>query len=319
MANFVLIIHYINIAVISFLSALANGIGGGLASKTALEAINIQPRAKGEIIKTCIIGLALIETAAIMALIIIVLMLTKTAAISNIYQVTAECGITCAIAIPALIVGIVSAFPIQQSCLSIARQPFFSQQIVNLMLITQIVIQSGVIFGFLIALLINLQMLNATAMHTALILVSAGIALGIGAIGPIIGIATFAKSACQSISVNRKAYPQLLSFVFISEAIIETPLILSFLIAMIIVFINPANQTNFSVAIKAMSAALCIGIATTSPGIASGKTAASACQQLVKNVQYYSMISQASLFSQGLIDASAIYALLISLLILFIK
>ena len=78
------------------------------------------------------------------------------------------------------------------------------------------------------------------------------------------------------------------------------------------------NETAFA-AVRMMSAALCIGIGTLAPSLSSSKTASAACNQIAHNPQNYSMLSQTSMFGQGLIDAAAVYALLVSLLILFIR
>ncbi len=310
------ILHYANIMIITVLSSLGCGIGGGLTSIASLEAINIQPRAKGEIARASLIGLALIETAAILALIITFMIFTTKNI--TLYTALAECGVTLAVGVTSLIVGIVSSFPVQEACLSIARQPFFSQRILNLMLITQSIIQTAIIFGFLIALLIKFQIPTVETLTQGCVLCAGGLALGLGAIGPTIGLGKFAQQACMSVSVNRKAYNQILPFVLMSEAIIETPLIFAFLIALIITLTGSARSDTTITIIQMFAAALCIGIGTFSPGLSSSKTASTACHQIAHNPQQYSALSQTSMFGQGLIDAAAIYALLISLAILFI-
>lgn len=309
------ILHYANIMAIAALSSLGCGIGGGLTSIASLEAINIQPRAKGEIMRASIIGLALIETAAILALIITFMIFTTKNI--TLYTTIAECGITAAVGITSLIVGIVSSFPVQKACLSIARQPFFSQRILNLMLITQSIIQSSIIFGFLIALFIIFQMPTVATLTHAYVLFAGGLALGFGAIGPTIGLGRFAERACMSVSVNRKAYNRILPFVLMSVAIIETPLIFAFLVSLIITVTGPAKGDSAINIVRMFAAALSIGLGTLSPGISSSKTASAACHQIAHNPQQYSELSQTSMFGQGLIDAAAIYALLISLAILF--
>jgi F-type H+-transporting ATPase subunit c len=315
MIDLTLIVHYANIMLVGILGSLGCGIGGGLTSIASLEAINIQPQAKGEITRASIIGLALIETAAILALISTFMIFTTKEV--TFYKVIAECGITLAVGITAFTAGIVSSYPVQKACYSIARQPFFSQQISNLMLITQTLIQASIIFGFLIGLFISLQLPTVKTLAHGVILASGGLALGLGAIGPTIGLGKFAQQACMAVSINRKAYNQILPFVFLSEAVIETPLIFAFLIALIITFIGPAKGEDPLTVVRIFAAAIAIGIGTFSPGISSSITASSACHQIAYNPQQYPILSQTSLFGQGLIDAAAIYALLISLAILY--
>jgi F-type H+-transporting ATPase subunit c len=308
-------IHYSLIGIIGTISAFAGGVGGGLSSLAALDAINIQPRAHREITKTCLIGLALIETASILALIMAFLLFLQPS--MNLAASIAEIGIALSIGTTSFITGIVSSFPVQKAVLSTARQPFFAQKILNLMLITQSIIQTAVILGFLISIFIYSQLPIIQSLIHALSLVAAGLAMSLGAIGPTLGLARFAQVACSCVSINKKSYGRILPFVFMSEAIIETPLIFSFLIALIII-ITTFTPTYESITIARMFAAsLCIGIGTIAPGLSSSRTASAACQQIACNTQRYSSISQASIFGQSLIDAAAIYALLISLLIIF--
>lgn len=320
MTEYAALLPYVSIAFIATFTTLGVGIGSGKASLAAVEAINIQPRAKNEINRTTIIGLALIETAAILSLIICFMFFRKPVNPENmVYSGIVYVGIACAVGITGFVVGLVSSYPVQKACLSIARQPFFSQKILNIMLITQSIIQTASIFGFLIAMLINLQMDSITTLTHSIILCASGIAIGFGSIGPAVGLGRFARTACRSISVNRKAYDRILPFIFMSVAIIETPLIFAFLISLILTGSGKSYQDeNMLGAFRALCSALCIGIGTLSPGLSSSKTAASACKQISRNPDNYSALSQTSMFGQGLIDAAAVYALLVSLLILFL-
>jgi len=178
-------------------------------------------------------------------------------------------------------------------------------------------IQSSIIFGFLIGLFISFQLQSVETLAHGAILAAGGLALGLGAIGPTIGLGTFARKACMAVSINRKAYNRIIPFVFLSQAVIETPLIFAFLISLLITLTGPAKGTDPLTITRMFAAALAIGIGTFSPGISSSNTAASACHQISYNPQQYSILSQTTLFGQGLIDAAAIYALLISLAIIY--
>ncbi len=307
-------LHYVIIAVIGTLSSFAGGVGGGISSLAALDAINIQPRAQREITRACLVGLALIETAAILALIMAFLLFLQPTI--TLESVVAEIGIALSIGITSFITGIVSSFPVKKAVFSTARQPFFAQKILNLMLITQSLIQTSVILGCLVAIFIYLQIASVQSITHSFSLVAAGLAMGIGSIGPTLGLARFAQVACDCVSINRKSYGKILPFVFMSEAVIETPLIFAFLVALIIIITAPSVRNELVTIARMLAASLCIGIGTLSPGLSSSKTASAACQQIACNPQHYSSISQASIFGQGLIDAAAVYALLISLFII---
>ena len=123
-------IHYGTIALAVGVTSVSVGIGEGLTSITTLHAINIQPHARGDIARAAIIGMALIETAAILATVIAVMLLFSPRSLEpNYYLNLGEMGIAFAMCITGFVSGIVSALPARAACLAIARQPFFAQKI----------------------------------------------------------------------------------------------------------------------------------------------------------------------------------------------
>ncbi|HEX2978265.1 MAG TPA: hypothetical protein VHO47_04060 [Candidatus Babeliales bacterium] len=311
------IVHYSSLASVIALTSLGASLGGARASKAAVEAINIQPASKAEITKVTVVGLALIETAAILALILILLLLFKIKGLPTPAMAYAELGIAAGMGITGFISGLVSAAPVVQTCFAIARQPFFSQQLMNLMIITQTIIQTPLIFVFLISLFVTLQCTPELALKSGIILMSAGICMGLGSLGPSIGLGRFAETACRSVGINKKAYSYILPFTLMSGAFIETPLIFAFLVSLIL--LGNISSTDAFIGIRSICAALCIGVGTFMPGISSSKTASAACEQMALNQTSYSRVSQVSMFAQGIIDAAAVYALLTALFIVFLK
>lgn len=313
------LIHYFTIALVITLPVLGLGIGQGITGIFALRAINQQPSARAEIIRTTILGIALLETAAIMGFFISLLLIVQMSNEPiNWYKDASKLGIALAICLPGFVLGIASAFPAGAACMAVARQPFLAQKIGRFMIITLSLIQTPIIFGFVIALSIHSQMDTVFTMRDCLRLIGAGLSIGLGCIGPAIGLALFAKSACEALGVNRDAYNKIFSFTLISEAIIETPIIFSLVISMMLLYLVPILESeNVLSGIAFLSAALCTGIGTVGPGLSSGRTAAQACSQIGIYPDEYSTLSRASMFAQGLIETSAIYALLIGFALIF--
>lgn len=307
--------HYLSIATTIALPALGVGIGQGLATWAALQAINEQPSAKSDVSNLVILGMALVETAAIMGFVVAFMLLFGSTTVS-VYGAYGELGIACAVGLPGFFIGICSSLPIYQSCFALAQQPFFASKIVRFMLITQSLIETPLIFGFIIALFIKNQTEHATTLLESYKCIASGLCIGLGCIGPSLGMAHFARTACRSIGINRNAYNQIFTFTFISEAIIETPIIFSLVIAILILISSAANTTLAGIAM--LAASLCIGIGTLGPGISSGRTASSACINIAKNPENYGILSRTSMFGQGIIDTSAIYALLIAMMLILI-
>lgn len=310
--------HWTHIGTVAFTVAansIAVGLGEGLTSFAALQAIDKQPAAQNDIARISVLGTALIETAAVLGVTMSFFLLLSNN-ITNSTAHIAELGIACAIGFSGFAIGIASSFPAQEACFAVARQPFFADKILRFMLITQSIIQTPIIFGFIIGMLIKLHSNFVTTLEQSIMLSAAGLAIGLGSIGPATGLALFAKSACRGIGLNRRAYGQLMSFTFISQAIIETPIIFALTVALVCIFYN--TQATPITSVAWIAAASCMSLGTLGPGIASGKTAAAAAHEIALDHKQYSVLSKTSMFAQGLIDACAIYTFLISFLIILL-
>lgn len=321
MYNSAYFIHYGVIACAIVANSISVGISQGLTSYSALRAINKQPSAKNDIMRVSIIGMTLIETVAILALLVAILLLVNTSTEGdNYFEHVSEIGIGLAISITGFVVGLASSMPAQAACNAVARQPLFTQRIFGFMLMTQVLIQTPIISALIVSLFIQGQSAAATIMNDSLRLIAAGLCISIGSIGPAIGLSIFSKAALDGLSKNTKSYNKLLSFTFISEAIIETPIIFCLIISIILLFIvqKPVTE-NLIEGIIFIAAGLCTGLGTFGPGISSGITGAAACTQIAQKPENHSILSNTSMLAQGLIETVVIYSVLLSLLMILFK
>lgn len=314
-------LHYGVIASSIAFSSISVGIGEGLITWSALSAINRQPAARDDIMRVAIIGMTLVETVAILGLLIsILLLLYSNMGATSCFSNYAELGIAFAMGITGLVIGLASAVPAQAACHAVARQPFFAQRISGFMLMTQVLIQTPMISAFLVSLFIQGQSDAATTMSDSLRLIASGLCVGIGSIGPAIGLSSFAKAAVSSLGKNTKAYDKLLSFTFISEALIETPIIFCLIIAIILLFAIPRAAVNNDIdGIIFLAAGLCTGLGTLGTGISSGKTAAAACIQIGNDPGAYNVLSRTSILAQSLIETVVLYTIILSLLMILLR
>lgn len=307
MHNLISFAQYFGIAAIIGLPACAVGLGQGLAGKTCMASIDRQPAAYADLRKTLFIGMALNETTAIMSLLIGLMLLgTK---VMNPLAGPAIVGIVIAITVPAIVAGIGSAFPVNQSLAAITRQPTHGKKIASIMLITLSFLQTPIIFGFIIALLIYNALAGITSPAESTRLCASGMAIGIGSIGPEIGMSIFAQRACASLGINPTAYSKIMPFTFINQALIETPILFAFSVALALLIIPTSGAC-------AIAAALAIGLSTLGTGISTGRIAVTACKEITKTPEISADISRVSVLAQALIDTSAIYGLIIAIMLL---
>ncbi len=314
-------LHYGAIATSIALTSISVGLGQGLISWSALKNIDRQPAAQEDIMRVAIIGMALVETVAVLGLLVSILLLAYTSTTSgDIFGNYAELGIIAAMGITGLAIGLASAIPAQAATHAVARQPFFAQRISGFMLMTQVLIQTPLISAFLVSLFIQNQSAAITTITDSLRLIASGLCVGVGSIGPAIGLSLFAKAAVSSLGKNSKAYEKLLSFTFISEALIETPIIFCLLIAIVLLFTIPyAITENMIDGIIFVAAGLCTGLGTLGTGISSGITAAAACTQIGNNPDSYNMLSRTSILAQSLIETVVLYTVILSLLMILFR
>jgi F-type H+-transporting ATPase subunit c len=308
--------HYITLAGIVGITAIGVGLGQGFATMGALHALHIQPQARPDILRLLVLGLALIETAAIIGVTIVLFLFFNLAPSTITFEGgLAELGILFAMSLSGFTIGLVSALPVKEACLALARQPFFGQKIMRFMLIVLSILQTPLIFSFIISIYIKDHITPLTTFPDSLRLLGAGLSIGVGCLGPAIGLALFAKKACQSIGINRSAYTTLVTFSFISQAMIETPIIFSMIIALLLV---GSSSLTLVRGCALLAAGLCMGIGTFSTGISSGRTAGVACERIAIEPNSYVVVSRLSLFAQGIMETVTIYALLISLTLIFL-
>ena len=309
--------NYIIASLVVTTTAIGVGISQGLTNQAAFKAIDIQPQAQDDIRKLSLLSSTLIETAAILGVFIsILLFLQEKTPIDAFYTDISKIGIAVAMIASGFTVAMVSAWPAQQACYAVARQPFMGNWIFNFTLIVLSVIQTPLILAFIVAFLIKAQASQVTSLADSLRLIGAGVAIGLGCIGPAFGLAHFAKTAFQGIGRNRNSAARILTFTFISQAIIESPVIFAMVVSLVLLLTGvPAGK---EIAGYAMCAAgFATGLGTFGPGLSSGRTAAAACEQIANNPDNYASIARTSIFAQGVIDTAAIYVLLLSLIMIF--
>jgi F0F1-type ATP synthase membrane subunit c/vacuolar-type H+-ATPase subunit K len=298
-------INYIVAATVTLVPALGVSFGQGKAASSSLLAITIQPALKKEINRAMLLGLGLIETASVLGLLISVIIIKNY-----------NFSILSAISIILLsflnfLFGFKSTEPVVESCLAIARQPFLQNNIIKMMLLSITFLLTPVIFSFVISLIIKYQSINNLSQDLKLL--AAAISLTLGSIGSIISMAKLNSNVCYMIGYNRRSFKKLFRFALISQAMIETPILLSLIVSLIIININSASIAN---GIIIIAAGLCTGICCLVSGLESGKIAAQGAIEIGKNPNLSSQISNTSMLSQGLLDTFAVYGLIISILML---
>lgn len=312
-------LHTISVIIPTLFSTMGASLGQAAIGRQTIGAIYTQPEAHSPLRKVSIIGLAITETAAILGLVVSLVFLLSPVPEANFYYASlGRIGIGLAMGISGFMGGLLSAKPVVASAISVSRQPFFSAKILNLMFITQTLIMTPNIFGFLISLLIKSKIHLVTSLVEGLQLLSAGLVVGIGSIGPTIGLSTFAYAACLAVGKNKKMYNRILSLTFVTEAMIETPAIFALLISLSIMNFTVTPETDILRGIAFLSAALCMGVSSIAAGVSSGRTGAATCHKIAETPEVAQQVSKINILALALIDSFPIYGLIISIILIYV-
>jgi F-type H+-transporting ATPase subunit c len=305
-----------NIFAMAF-SAIGVGIGQGLAGEGIVEGLERQPMGGEQSFRTFIIGLALTESGAILALVVVLMSLVNLK-----FPITFGCGIAdlgagLAIGLTAGVVGISSSLAVRNACLSISRQPLFGAKITTFMLLMQSIIEAPVIFAFIIALIIKTHVVHGfLGAEEGVKLFAAGIVMALGCLGPSIGQGIFVSSACKSVGLNKSAYNKIFPFSMLSAAVIETPVMFAFLVSFFLIYLEPKSLAIVTM-VTAVSVAIAMGVGAIGTGVSNGYIASKACRVIADKPQHYTIVLRNSLVSFAIVESAAIYSFIIALLILF--
>ncbi|MFA6263254.1 MAG: hypothetical protein WCW33_01995 [Candidatus Babeliales bacterium] len=303
-----ILLHYISAGLSILLGAIGAGIGLGIAASGVEDAMTRQPTGNEQSFRAMIIGLALIESGAIIALVTTLLILLSGSREMTWEVARVEFAIGLAVGVAAAAISIASSFVVRAASQAIARQPFFAQKIMTFMIIAQSIIEAPVIFSFIIAMLVKTQLTAFIDADTSIKLFAAGMVIALGCIGPSVGQSLLARAACTSVGLNKNAYNKLFPFTLLNQAIIETPMIFCVLLALIITYSNP-------MAIKALVAALTLGTAAIGSSIGIGYVASRGTYQIALDPTVYANILRPTILAAAFIESSMIYGLIVSLLL----
>jgi F0F1-type ATP synthase membrane subunit c/vacuolar-type H+-ATPase subunit K len=157
------------------------------------------------------------------------------------------------------------------------------------------------IYGLLSAFMIIMRLTDTLSFGQGLIMLSAGLAIGIAAIGGGIGIAKAGSSMCTAIGQAPETFSKSLVSVVLAEALAIYGLLSSFMLIMRVDQVTAPAQGWLGLA-----AALAVGLATLGGGLGIAASGSSLSEALVKAPGTFSK----GLVSVVLAEALAIYGLL---------
>lgn len=221
------------------LGAIGSGVGSGFPAGAACKGMARQPAMGGRLTTNMLIGSAVCQTPAIFALVVsFILLFTDFSNHPFAPTWAAILGAGISSGFGAIGSGLGGGLVAEASCNGISRQPLTVTPVTNVMLLGQAVTQTTAIYALLVSFILMFKSFPATdALAPAMALLSAGICMGIGAIGPAIGEGFAGRSAVEWIARSEKNIAELTRVMLVGQAVAESTGIYSLVIALVLIFV----------------------------------------------------------------------------------
>jgi ATP synthase F0 subunit c len=299
--------------------AIGAAIGEGYTASKANEAIARNPQLSGDLFKTMLVGQAIAETASIFALIIAMLLLFPSFSVISPLMIATYLAAGLCMGLGAIGSGIGSGLPTAEACIGIERQPGMKNRITTIMLAGSAIAQSPAIFALVTSLiLLFIDFSGKPVSPTWAAILGAGLASGLGAIGSGIGEGLVAKSGCEGIARQPLGATRVTNVMLLGMAVTETTAIYGLLIACILIFKSFPAAESIAASMALLGAGLCMGIGAIGPGIGEGFAGQSAVKWIARNEEGTATLTRSMLVGQAVAESTGIYALVISLILIFV-
>ncbi len=301
------------------IGAIGAAIGEGYTAAEANLAVSRNPKISGDIFKSMLVGQAIAESASIFALVIAVLLLFLDVPVTSLVKAAALFGAGISMGFGAMGSGVGSGLPGGQACKGISRQPAMTGRLMTNMLIGSAVCQTPAIFAMVVSLILMfIDFGNAPLNPTWAALLGAGISMGFAAIGSGYGGGMAAGAGCEGIARNPETVASVTTTMLVGQAVAQTPSIFGLLVSFILMFKTFPETTLLSPSMALLGAGISMGFGGIGPGIGNGMAAEGAVKWVARNVGHQSELMRTMLIGQAVSQSTAIYAMVISLVLIFV-
>ncbi|MDF1593055.1 MAG: ATP synthase F0 subunit C [Desulfobacterales bacterium] len=317
--SFVTVCGILGAALSMGLGAIGSGIGAGLPAAGACLAKAQRPEMSGRLMTNMLVGSAVCQTPAIFALVIAIMLLFMKFPTTSPLKAVALLAAGLCMGFGAIGSGLGSGFAGKESCMGTARQPEMAGQLTTTMLIGSAVCQTPAIFAIVVSLmLIFIDFGNAPLYPTWAAFIGAGLSTGLAAIGSGYGGGLAAGASCEGIARQPQSVGTVITAMLVGQAVAQTASIFGLLISFILMFKTYPESMALSASMALLSAGICMGFGGIGPGIGNGMAAQGAVKWVARNLEHSGDLIRTMLVGQAVSQSTAIYAMVVSLVLIFV-
>lgn len=232
-------------------------------------------------------------------------------------KVGAYAGGGLAIGFGAIGAAIGEGYTASQANAAISRNPSISGEILKSMLVGQAVAESASIFALVVALILLFSPSPGHSFVNVWALFSAGICVGLAAIGSGVGAGYPAGAACVGTARQPSLGKKLTTNMLIGSAVCQTPAIFGLVISFILIYSETAVKPVWPNWAAVLGAGLSTGLSAIGAGYGSGLVAGASCEGIARQPKAATVTTNSMLLGQAISQTTAIYGLLIGFILLF--
>lgn len=301
------------------LGALGSGVGSGMPAAEACRGIARQPQLMGRMTTTMLVGSAVCQTPAILSMVVALMLMFINFGDAPVVKAVALFGAGLCMGLGAIGSGMGSGHPAGEACKGLARQPAAAGPLTANMLVGSAVSQTPAIFAMVVALMLMFLNFGESAFNPAwAAFLGASLSTGLSAIGSGYGCGLAAGASCEGIARHPRNVGPLTTIMLVGQAVAQTPCIFGLLVSFILMFKAFPETAALAPAMALLSAGLCMGFGGIGPGLGNGMTAEGAIRWVARQSESASLLMRIMLVGQAVSQSTAIYAMVISLVLIFV-
>lgn len=237
--------------------------------------------------------------------------------IQTMVRVAAYAGGGLAMGLGAIGAAIGEGYTAAQANTAVSRNPEMSGDIFKSMLVGQAIAESASIFALVIAMILLFTEFAAQTYLTVAVVFSAGICMGLGAIGSGVGSGFPAGAACTGMARQPAMSGRLTTNMLIGSAVCQTPSIFALVTSFILLFTNFSDRPVSPTWAAIVGAGLASGFGAIGSGLGGGLVAQTSCDGIARQPLTATPVTNVMLLGQAVTQTTAIYGLLVAFILMF--
>ncbi len=200
---------------------------------------------------------------------------------------------------------------------ALSLRPEKSGDIIKNMLVGQAIAETAAIFALVIAILLLFTKPDSISILNAWAGIGAALAIGLSAVGSGVGSGLPAARACEGIMRQPANSGKIMRTMLIGAAVCQSPAVFGMVVSILLLF-SDFSQVPVSPGWAALlGAGLASGFGGVGPGIGEGTVAAYATRVVARNPGATDTVTRTMLVGMAVTESTAIYALIVALLLIF--